>query len=316
MRDYIIFINMQKKIGYKILILGGGRWGQITFNNLSSLNSISELSMISRTLNINNSIINNKNIKIKKNLNIKEVKKYDLIVICKNNVSKFKFFKKIKHLKSLVIVEKPLIIKSNLKKFLLTFKKGNFFISLPWFFEKKLKKIFYNLIFVKKIDRISFLWYDRISKKYGLKKNFDKDTYYVEDIFSHIFSLLYEKIYKNNNINFSSFDIEKKIENLKFNFNGIKINLKCSNKTHQKFKNIVFFKKEKKFSEIEISDKYFLIKDNIKKKRKKIVNKSDNLIKQYKYLLNQKNLNEFKNTCYQQILCQSHLSKLCKKFQQ
>jgi len=46
------------------------------------------------------------------------------------------------------------------------------------------------------------------------------------------------------------------------------------------------------------------------------VNKSDNLIKQYKYLLNQKNLNEFKNTCYQQILCQSHLSKLCKKFQQ
>jgi len=78
----------------------------------------------------------------------------------------------------------------------------------------------------------------------------------------------------------------------------------------------VFFKKEKKFSEIEISDKYFLIKDNIKKKRKKIVNKSDNLIKQYKYLLNQKNLNEFKNTCYQQILCQSHLSKLCKKFQQ
>ena len=316
MKDYIIFINMQKKIGYKILILGGGRWGQITFNNLSSLNSISELSMISRTLNINNSIINNKNIKIKKNLNIKEVKKYDLIVICKNNVSKFKFFKKIKHLKSLIIVEKPLIIKSNLKKFLLTFKKGNFFISLPWFFEKKLKKIFYNLIFIKKIDRISFLWYDRISKKYGLKKNFDKDTYYVEDIFSHIFSLLYEKIYKNNNINFSSFNIEKKIENLKFNFNDIKISLKCSSKTHQKFKNIKFFKGEKRISEIKISDKYFLIKDNVKKKKKKIINKSDNLIKQYKYLLNQKNINEFKNTCYQQIFYQSHLNKLCKKFQQ
>ena len=95
---------MQKKIGYKILIVGGGRWGQITFNNLSSLNSISELSMISRTLNINNSIINNKSIKIKKNLNIKEVKKYDLIVICKNNISKFKFFKKIKHLKSIIII--------------------------------------------------------------------------------------------------------------------------------------------------------------------------------------------------------------------
>ena len=316
MRDYTNFINMQKKIGYKILIVGGGRWGQITFNNLSSLNSISELSMISRTLNINNSIINNKSIKIKKNLNIKEVKKYDLIVICKNNISKFKFFKKIKHLKSIIIIEKPLIIKNNLKKFLLSFKKGKFFISLPWFFEKKLKKIFYNLIFIKKIDRISFLWYDRINKKYGLKKNFDKDTYYVEDIFSHIFSLLYEKIYKNNNTIFSSFNIEKKIENLKFNFNGIKISLKCSNKTQRKFKNITFFKGEKRISEIKISDKYFLIKDNLKKKRKKITNKSDNLVKQYKYLLNKKNINEFKNTCYQQILYQSHLNKLCKKFQQ
>lgn len=272
--------------------------------------------MISRTLNINNSIINNKSIKIKKNLNIKEVKKYDLIVICKNNTSKFKFFKKIKHLKSIIIIEKPLIIKNNLKKFLLSFKKGKFFISLPWFFEKKLKKIFYNLIFIKKIDRISFLWYDRINKKYGLKKNFDKDTYYVEDIFSHIFSLLYEKIYKNNNTIFSSFNIEKKIENLKFNFNGIKISLKCSNKTQRKFKNITFFKGEKRISEIKISDKFFLIKDNLKKKRKKITNKSDNLVKQYKYLLNKKNINEFKNTCYQQILYQSHLNKLCKKFQQ
>ena len=77
MKDCTIFINMRKKIGYKILILGGGRWGQITYNNLSSLSSVSELSMISRTLNINNSIINNKNLKIKKNLNLKEVKRYD-----------------------------------------------------------------------------------------------------------------------------------------------------------------------------------------------------------------------------------------------
>ncbi len=57
---------MRKKIGYRVLILGGGRWGQITYNNLSSLKSVSELSMISRTLTLNNSIINNKNIKIKK----------------------------------------------------------------------------------------------------------------------------------------------------------------------------------------------------------------------------------------------------------
>ena len=306
---------MQKKIGYRVLILGGGRWGQITYNNLSSLNSVSKLNIISRTLNINNSIINNKKIKIEKNLNLKEIKKYDVIIICKNNISKLKFFKKIKHLKSIIIVEKPLIIKNNLKTFLNKFRKGKFFISLPWFFEKKLKKIFYNFIIVKKIDRINFFWYDRINQRYGLKKNFDKDTYYVEDIFSHIFSLLYEKNYKNNNTIFSSFYIKKKVENLKFNFNDIKINLKCSNKTQKKFKNISFFKGEKKVSEIRINDKYFLIKDHIKKKKKKMVNKSDNLIKQYKYLLDQKKIDDFKNTCYQQIFYQSRLNKLCKKFQ-
>ena len=76
------------------------------------------------------------------------------------------------------------------------------------FFEK-IKKIFYDLISVKKIDRINFFGLIKI-KKHGIKKRFDKDTYYVEDIFSHIFSLLYEKFYKNNNTIFSSFDIKKK----------------------------------------------------------------------------------------------------------
>lgn len=306
---------MQRKTGYKVLILGGGRWGQITFNNLNTLNSVLELKIISRTLDIKNSIIDYKNIKIKKNINFKEVKKYDLIVICKNNISKFQFFKKIKHLKSIIVIEKPFIIRRNIKEFLYSFKKGKFFISLPWFFEKKLKKIFHDLIFSKKIDRINFDWYDQINRKYGLEKKFDKNIYYTEDIFPHIFSLLYEKIYKTNHTIFSSFNIENKIESLKFNFNNVKVDLKCSNKTHRRYKNIVFFKGKKKIFEIKINDKYFFIKDSIKKKNKKIINKSDNLIKQYKHLLNLENVNEYKNTCYQQILYQSHLSKLCKKFQ-
>lgn len=307
---------MQKKIGFRVLVIGGGRWGQITYNNLSSLASISELNLISRTLNINNSILNNKNITIKRNINLKELKKYHLIVICKNNISKFKYFKKIKHLESLIVIEKPLIIKENLKKFLLYFKKGKFFVSLPWFFEKKIKRIFYNLISIKKIDRINFFWFDRINKKHGIKKRFDKDTYYVEDIFSHIFSLLYEKFYTSNNTIFSSFNIKKKVENLGFTFNGIKIDLKCSNKINKRYKIIVFFKGKKKISEIKISDKYFLIKNHKTNKKKKIANNSDNLIKQYKYLLNQKKTNEFKKACLQQILFQNHLNKLCQKFQQ
>ena len=306
---------MQKKTGYRVLILGGGRWGQITFNNLKFLNSLSELKIISRTLDINNSIIDNKNIKIRKNINFKELKKYNLIIICKNNISKLQFFKKIKHLKSIIVVEKPIIIKRNIKKFLYSFKKGKFFISLPWFFEKKLKKIFHYLIFSEKIDRVNFFWYDQIKKKYGLEKKFENNICYTEDIFAHIFSLLYEKKYKSNKINFFSFDIKKKIESLKFYFNNTEVELKCSNKINRSYKNIVFFKGKKKVYEIKISDKYFFIKDRIKKKNIKLTNVSDKLIKQYRYIINLENLNEYKNTCYQQILYQSHLNKLCKKFQ-
>ena len=138
----------------------------------------------------------------------------------------------------------------------------------------------------------------------------------MEDIFSHIFSLLYEKFYKNNNTIFSSFDIKKKIENLEFTFNNIKIDLKCSNKINKKYKIIVFFKGQQKISEIKISDKYFLIKDYKTKKKREIANNSDNLIKQYKHLLNQKKTTEFKKTCLHQILFQSQLNKLCQKFQQ
>ena len=136
----------------------------------------------------------------------------------------------------------------------------------------------------------------------------------MEDIFSHVFSLLYEKFYKSNNTIFSSFDIKKKIENLEFTFNDIKINLKCSNKINKRYKLIIFFKGEKKISEIKISDKCFLIKNHKTKKKREIANDSINLIKQYKHLLNQKKTNEFKKACLQQILFQSQLNKLCKNF--
>ena len=66
-------------------------------------------------------------------------------------------------------------------------------------------------------------------------------------IYFHMFSLFYEKFYKSNNTIFSSFDIKKKIENLEFTFNDIKINLKCSNKINKRYKLIIFLKEKKRF---------------------------------------------------------------------
>ena len=65
----------------------------------------------------------------------------------------------------------------------------------------------------KNIIKLIKLKIKRIGEQYQIEKlnidkfcteieltKFDKDTYYVEDIFSHIYSLLHEKIYNNNSV--------------------------------------------------------------------------------------------------------------------
>tara|TARA_B100000787_G_C16170817_1_gene286421 strand:+ start:515 stop:1432 length:918 start_codon:yes stop_codon:yes gene_type:complete len=304
---------MQKKTGNKVLILGGGRWGQITYNNLFNETFIYKLQIISRFLKLTKSILKNKNTKIQKKLNYKEIKDYNLIIICKNNISKLKYLKKLYDFKNILVVEKPLIIKNNINKFLLFFSKKNFFISLPWFFEDNLKKIINNFIDKDDASHIKFIWFDNNQKKYGLSKNYDKNIYYSEDIFSHIFSILYNDKLGSTNLEFLSFNIKNKIEYLSFNYNKIKVEIQCSNKINKNFRKIVLNKNKKIIGQIKILDKYVSVNNNIKNINTRFRKKLNNLTRQYKYLLNQKNIKEFKNLCYYQILYQNHLHKLCKK---
>ena len=306
---------MQKKTGNKVLILGGGRWGQITYNNLFNESFIYKLQVISRSLNLAKSILKNKKIKIQRKLNYKEIKNYNLITICKNNISKIRYLKKLSNFKNILVVEKPLIIKNNINKFLRSFSKKNFFISLPWFFEGNIKKIINNFIDKNGVTHIKFIWFDNNQKKYGLSKNYEKNIYYSEDIFPHIFSILYNDKFSSTNLEFSSFNIKNKIEFLFFDYNKIKIEVQCSNKINKNIKKIVLNRQKNIIGQIKISDKYFYVNDNIKNTNTKFHKKLNTLTRQYKDLLNQKNIKEFKNLCYYQILYQNHLYKLCKKSQ-
>lgn len=305
---------MQKKIGFKALIIGGGRWGQITYNNLRKIKEISRVEIVSRTLDLNNSIITDKKIIKKYNLILKQASHFDLIIICKNNSSKLKYLKKIINLKSIIVVEKPLIIKNNLNIFIYNIKKKSFLISLPWFFENSLKKKIFNYISINKINVINFYWYDSPNKKYGLEKKFDDSIFFCEDIFSHIYSLLYNKE-KKNIIKFVSFKNNNNIEYLEFFFENIKINLNCSYKVNKAFKSISFKKNHKTVSKININNKNFLVKNYLKNKDLIIKNNSDNLIKQYKYILNHQNKYDLKYLTNKLIIYQNNLSKLCKKSQ-
>jgi ribosomal protein L24 len=130
---------MPKQIGNKILILGGGRWGQITYNNLFDEAFIEKLQIISKSLKLSKSILKDKNIKIQKKIDYNKIKNYNLISICKNNISKLRYLKKLYNFKNILVIEKPLIIKKKINRFLLSFSKRKFFLSLPWYFETKIK---------------------------------------------------------------------------------------------------------------------------------------------------------------------------------
>ena len=121
------FYQYARKIGNKILILGGGRWGQITYNNLFNTNFTQDIQIISKFLNLSKSILKNKNVRIKRKINYSKIKNYNLIIICKNNFSKIKYLKKLKDFSNILVIEKPLIIKNNIKKFLLFFSKKKFY---------------------------------------------------------------------------------------------------------------------------------------------------------------------------------------------
>ena len=114
---------MQRKIGAKVIILGGGRWGQVTYNNLIKLKLINKIILISRRISLKKNILENKNVNIYRNFNFEKYKKFNLIIICKNNHNKINYLKKLSKFKNKVVIEKPLIIKKNIKVFLKLFEK-------------------------------------------------------------------------------------------------------------------------------------------------------------------------------------------------
>lgn len=305
---------MPKQIGNKILILGGGRWGQITYNNLFDEAFIEKLQIISKSLKLSKSILKDKNIKIQKKIDYNKIKNYNLISICKNNISKLRYLKKLYNFKNILVIEKPLIIKKKINRFLLSFSKRKFFLSLPWYFETKIKNNIDKFINKKNANNIKFIWFDNSKKKYGLVKNFDKKITYTEDIFSHIFSILFNEKLSSAKLKFLTFYINRNIEYLSFNYGKIRIEIECSNKINKKYRKIIFNRDDNKIGHIKILDKYFYVNDAITKINSKFYKNLDTLKLQYKFLLNKKNHKEFKNLSCRQILYQNHLFKLCNKF--
>ena len=303
---------MPKQIGNNVLILGGGRWGQVTYNNLYKVKSISHLELVSKSFNLKENILLNKNILISKYLNLEKYKKYNLIIICKNNLTKNYFLRKLKDFKRNIVVEKPLIIKKNINSFLKIFKKKKYFLSLPWYFDNILKKIYSKILKNNKINRIQFKWFDTNKSKYGLFKKFDNNINYSEDVFSHIFSILNYNKSDLSSLKFIDFKILENIEKLRFSYNNLEIELICSNKFNNSNRNIVFFNDNRKIIKISILHNYYKVKDYKKKLNQRYKRNLNQLMIQYRYILKNKKENSFKRICDFLILYQYELNKFLK----
>ena len=187
---------MQEKIGNKILIwvvVDGGKY----HNNLFNTNFTQDIQIISKFLNLSKSILKNKNVRIKGKINYSKIKNYNLIIICKNNFSKIKYLKKLKDFSNILVIEKPLIIKNNIKKFLLFFSKKKFFISLPWYFEFNLKKIIKNFINSSNVNHIKFIWFDDNKKSMVYQKIMTR-IFVIQKIYFHTYIQLYMMINLNH----------------------------------------------------------------------------------------------------------------------
>ena len=103
--------------------------------------------------------------------------------------------KKLKDFSNILVIEKPLIIKNNIKKFLLFFSK-KIFISLPWYFNL-IKKIIKNFINSSNVNHIKFIWFDDNKKSMVYQKIMTR-IFVIQKIYFHTYIQLYMMINLNH----------------------------------------------------------------------------------------------------------------------
>jgi len=187
-----------KSIKKNILLIGGGRWSKILITEIyKNFKNIKIIFVFTRSKKKFEKWAINKNIKricILKKLSLIKKKKCNFAIVANKNKDHFRFILKLIDYNFNILVEKPFI--KNLKNFNKIYKLSKkkklfilvslqFMYSRYFFFIKKfLKK--------KKIFQLEFDWYDKNSEsRYGFPKIHDKSIHYAEDIFYHVYSILF-----------------------------------------------------------------------------------------------------------------------------
>ena len=210
-------------------IIGSTKIAEVHAEQLAN-NGVREITFISRSEQKRKKIIT----KVKKNINKKVfffhsdigiLKKnfFDIICICSNTEVHHKHLRTVSGLKSVIIVEKPIIsllkLKNRYESYLKNLYKKNkrIVVCYPYlFFAKNLNKFFKNL---KKIDRIVFEFQTGGTAKF---KKICIDLMPHALSFFHIF---FKKNFLKKNINKTNTIVKKNIWQTSFKVSEKKINL-------------------------------------------------------------------------------------------
>ena len=270
----------------KILIIGGGRWGEVHYKELSKFKKLIRIDIF--TIYNRDNLVKYKNSKTKIISNIKNLKKinYDLICII-TKINKFKYYlEKFKLSNKTVLCEKPFLLGLN---YFNEYNKVNkkFFLSSPWLYNSNLSSI-KNKISDEKFDIINFFWYEKKShSKYGKTKNFDTSIFFIEDILIHLLSIIYKISKDTFNLilksRFNNFEISNTVEKIYNNSANRKIKFLCSRNCLYN-KRILILKNDKNIYSI----KFNLNQINVTKNKEKILSLKENkneIYIQYKNIL-------------------------------
>lgn len=252
----------KKKINKNILIVGSGRWARVyiseIFNNFNKIKTIFVFTNYSENLKrwaelskINNIVL------IKK---FSEIKKIDCkyVIITTKNEKNYSLVKKFLLLDYFILVEKPFhLTLKNFDKlnFFIKNRKKKIFLSSQFFFAAYLYYLKNKIIKKNNILKIIIQWFDKPNeKRHGMIKNQNFKVSFNEDIFYHIYSILF--IFLGNwSIKIKKKEIPKKnFYKFFLNFNTCEVLLNSSRMNKSRKRILKFYLKNKKVLYVNFSN--------------------------------------------------------------
>lgn len=243
--SYNFFLSQKKKIKSNILIVGSGRWSKVLIKEiLKNFQNIKKIFVTTKyKLNLKKWIKEEKLKRIiilDKFLDIKKIKSNYAIVANKTR-DHYKFTKKLLLNNFNVIVEKPFVLNlcqiNELKKIS---KKKNLFLLISLQFIYSRYFFFLKKKIRKKILTIDIEWFDKKNEiRHGFKKSYSYGINYFEDIFYHIYSILFF-LFGKKKIVFVKKNFRSKKKNILFKFGSFFINIHFSKNFDNRKRTISF----------------------------------------------------------------------------